>query len=127
LSDNDDEGWILEDGDNRTVRVKADIASGVEEDVTVKFDEVKSDVIATGLTYGFGVGLSSTDGVAEADRKITINGGDITFAFSSTSRDVAPDTDSVEFGVLTISNFGEAIEIKDGLTLIARCRYVRYR
>jgi hypothetical protein len=70
------------------------------------------------LTYGFGVGLTSTDGVAEADRKIAIHGGDITFAFSSTSRDVAPDTDSVEFGVLTISNFGEAIEIKDGLTLI---------
>jgi hypothetical protein len=31
LSDNDDEGWILEDGDNRTVRIKADIISGVEE------------------------------------------------------------------------------------------------
>jgi hypothetical protein len=118
LSDNDDEGWILEDGDNRTVRVKADIAFLVlKKNVTVKFDEVKSDVIATGLTYGFGVGLTETDGVAEADRKITIKGGDITFAFSSTSRDVAPDTDSVEFGVLTISNFGEAIEIKDGLTL----------
>jgi hypothetical protein len=52
------------------------------------------------------------------DRKIAMKGGDITFAISSTSRDVAPDTDNVEFGILTISNFGEAIEIKDGLTLI---------
>jgi hypothetical protein len=56
--------------------------------------------------------------IASGDRNIAIQGGDITFAISSTSRDVAPDTDSVEFGILTISNFGEAIEIKDGLTLI---------
>jgi hypothetical protein len=121
LTDNDDEGWILENGDNRTVRIKADIISGVEENFDIKFDEVKSDVIATGLTYGFGVGLTETNITtiaSEADRKIAIQGGDITFAISSTSRDVAPDTDSVEFGILTISNFGEAIEIKDGLTLI---------
>jgi hypothetical protein len=45
---------FFEDGDNRTLRVKADIASGVEpKTLTVKFDEVTSDVIATGLDLRF--------------------------------------------------------------------------
>lgn len=113
FTENENEGWILEDGDNRTIRVKGDILGGVDDTATPQFDEVASDVIASGLTYGFGVALTSTNNTST----ITINGGDITFAFDSSSRDVAPDTDNVEFGILTISNMGEAVELKEGLIL----------
>ncbi len=124
LTDTDDEGWILEDGDNRTFRIKGDILAGVNENLVVEFDEVTSDVLAQGLTFGFGVGLSETNdplgnaGPPATGSFIGINGGDITFAIDSSSRDVAPDTDNVEFGVLTITNMGEAVELKEGLTLI---------
>lgn len=113
LTNNDDGGWILADGDNKTIRVKGDVVAGVSNTVTVNFDQVEADVIATGLTYGFGVKLTDS-GTPDA---VKIIGGDITFAFSSTAHDVPQDSDNVEFGVLTISNLGEAVELRKNMTL----------
>ncbi|QQS58988.1 S-layer homology domain-containing protein [Candidatus Peregrinibacteria bacterium] len=113
FTDNDDHGWIMKEGDNRTIRVKGDILAGVSSTVTASFDSIASDVVAKGLTYGFGVTLTD----AGTSDSIAIQGGDITFSVNSSTRDVAPDTDAVEFGILTIENLGEAIEIKKNFAL----------
>lgn len=111
----EDGGFLLEDGDTKTLRCKGDILSGVDETLTVKFDEIQTDVIATGLTYGFGVRASETE---DSDpQAIGIKGGDIVFSINSTSRSVANDTNLVSFGTLTISNMGEAIEIQKGMQM----------
>ena len=70
-------------------------------------------MVAKGLTYEFGVTLTDI-GISDT---ISIQGGDITFSVNSSTRDVAPDTDAVEFGILTIENMGEAIEIKKNFAL----------
>ena len=113
LTNNDDEGFVVEKGKNITVRIKGDVLAGVSNDITVGFDDVASDVLAHGLVYGFGIGLTDTG----SPDTVSIIGGDITFAFNSSARDVATDTDNVEFGVLTLSNMGEAVELQKNLTL----------
>lgn len=126
LTNNDDEGWIVAKGKNLTLRVKADVISGVSNTVQVYFDSVKSDVIAHGLVYGFGVGLCDQSsgfvanvctGTQTKGPLVNLVGGDITFAFNSSARDVAADTDNVEFGVLTLSNMGESVDLKKGLKI----------
>jgi len=126
LTNNDDEGWVIAKGKNLTMRVKADVISGVSNTVQVYFDSVKSDVIAHGLVYGFGVGLcdqaagfvgGACTGVQTKGPLVNLVGGDITFAFNSSARDVAADTDNVEFGVLTLSNMGESVDLKKGLKI----------
>lgn len=118
FSESADEGWLLGDGDSRTIRIKGDILGGVNNTVTAQFDEIKSDVVAKGLTYGFGVRI--TENASSVNSTFTIKGGDITFAFNSSARDVAPDTDKVEFGILTIKNMGETVELRKNLTLLGQ-------
>lgn len=101
-----DGGWLLADGDSRTVRLRGDVVGGAVGgavgggELTINFDEVQSDIIATGLTYGFGVAarMTTKNGPSPVGDVIHILGGDINFAVNSTARDIATDTDNISFG-----------------------------
>ncbi len=113
LTDNDDEGLVLEELAVVTLEVKGDVATGVDTDLVVKFDNTALNVAAAGLTYGFGINTQIT-GVPPI---ISIDSGDVTFTIDSSARAVSPDTQNVRFGSLTINNSNtEAIEIQKGLS-----------
>jgi hypothetical protein len=109
----DDGNGIPFAGQNETPK-KTMSRKATPGDGTLAANWFTSEVAGTG--YDAGATQKGTPG--EANIEATIGGGDITFAFTPTARNVAPNTDSVEFGILTIQNFGEAIELTDGLTLI---------
>lgn len=115
FTDNEIKGFRLDSGDSKTFSIKCDIVGGVGNDVITEVDEPKSDIIAVGLTYGFGVNIEDETTVTNEDRTFTIQGGDINFTMDSSVSDAAEDSDAVEFATITISNLGENIELENGL------------
>jgi hypothetical protein len=124
LTDNNDGGVVIEDEDIKKMRIYGDIDAEPGDTFFLGFDDIDSSVIATGLTFGFGVSLcEGGEGVictvphdSEGDRTVTVEGGDIVFDVISRGKSFSPDTDNAELGVLRITNYGEAVNIHSGLT-----------
>ena len=118
-----DGGYILEDGDSRNFEIRADIVDGIGKNIYFSFDDRDTDVLAKGLKYNFNVTTTGDielydqdgDNVIESHEfdTVSIEGGDLNFAITSTARDISPDTDDVNFGVLSIVNAGEDIRIEE--------------
>jgi hypothetical protein len=126
LTGMDQGGWLIEDGASRNVELRADVINGIADTVAFEIDEPQSDVIAEGQKYGFNVnagdwcngtagtkanGVTSCGGVDTGE--VTIEGGDLNFAFASTAKDASPDSQDVLFGTLTIINAGEPVTIEE--------------
>ena len=106
-----DGGYILEDGDSRNFEIRADIVDGIGKNVYFDFDDIETDVLAKGLKYNFNV--TTTGALGSSIQTVTVEGGDLNFSITSTARDISPDTDDVNFGVLSIVNAGEDIRIEE--------------
>ena len=106
-----DGGYILEDGDSRNFEIRADIVDGIGKTVYFDFDDIETDVLAKGLKYNFNV--TTTGALGSSIQTVTVEGGDLNFSITSTARDISPDTDDVNFGVLSIVNAGEDIRIEE--------------
>ena len=105
-----DGGYILEDGDSRNFEIRADIVDGIGKNVYFDFDDIETDVLAKGLKYNFNV--TTTGALGNSSDIVTVEGGDLNFSITSTARDISPDTDDINFGVLSIVNAGEDIRIE---------------
>lgn len=115
LSGLPDGGLLLRDGESRVFRVKADLIDGIGSTVYFELDEA-SDVVALGTTYGFGVSISDSplfDDSSLVNNYVTIEGGDLAFAFFSVADTVSNDIEDYAFGTLRITNNGEPITIED--------------
>ena len=106
-----DGGYILEDGDSRNFEIRADIVDGIGKNVYFDFDDIETDVLAKGLKYNFNV--TTTGALGNSSDIVTVEGGDLNFSITSTARDISPDTNDVNFGVLSIVNAGEDIRIEE--------------
>lgn len=108
------DSFFVEEGDTETLNVTADVG-GESGDTIVTYVEAAADVVAMGGDYGFNLSIDVTgyDTAAEGTT-VTIEGGDLTFAFNGpTSDDVVIDGSDVvfmEFSI-TASNWTEVKEV----------------
>lgn len=104
----------IEDGDNETLTVSADIGGESADTITTTIEE-EADIVAIGGDYGFNLAVDITayDTAAEGS-VVTIEGGELTFAFNGpSSEDIVVDGDDVvlmEFSI-TSANWTEVKEI----------------
>lgn len=104
------DAFFVEEGNTETLNVTANIGGESGDDV-VTYIEAPADVVAMGGDYGFNlaVDVSGYDTTGEGTT-VTIQGGDLTFAFNGpTSDDVVIDGNDVTFMEfsLTASNWTE--------------------
>ncbi len=104
----------IEEGDQETLTVSADIGGEAADDITTTIEE-EADIVAIGGDYGFNlsVDIDAYDTAAEGS-VVTIEGGELTFAFNGpSSEDIVIDGDDVvlmEFSI-TSANWTEIMEL----------------
>lgn len=111
FSNNIDNGYIISESSDVEILIKANIDNGIGESVYLEINNIHSDITATSIHTGIPADRYEGFHGDIYGREIYIIGGDISFSLNSTSKDVYPGTDSVEFGVLNIENINEGIEI----------------
>ncbi|MBP7670971.1 S-layer homology domain-containing protein [Candidatus Gracilibacteria bacterium] len=117
-----EDGYLIEKGGNKTFEVKADLNTGRADDTIKAYIDEKSDVVAIGDIYGFGVKVNtvttdspagSYDGTSCTSASgsctySTVEGGDITISSNGpVAQDVAIAGDDESFMDFTITAVAE--------------------
>lgn len=95
--------FFLEAGDNETFEMTVKVGGEVDDTIVTSLEN-SADMDAVGRDYGFGVTLTNNyDGGAGEFSTVTVQGGDVTFAFNGPSatdvKDGADDFTLFEFSV----------------------------
>ncbi len=97
--------YSIDKGGNKTFKVSADIGGQATETIVTHLDN-SADLYVVGKDYGFGVTVDRTgfDGPSGENSTVTIQGGDLTVAFSGpAATDISDTANDVSFfqGTLT--------------------------
>jgi hypothetical protein len=107
-----DEPLTIEEGDNETITLKADIMGGVDTNggaIQYELDD-DTDLQATGVDYGYLVGVSQEDGTDSASTvyDISIEAGELTFEVDGpSSQDVTKNAEDVNMADMTVTTAGD--------------------